>query len=59
AVLREAGLVVTERHGQEIRYELNASVFQDLVQHLIEWTRPSGAASRRVSRPGRTRHQEV
>lgn len=36
AVLREAGLVITERHGQEIRYELNTSVFQDLIQHLIE-----------------------
>src|SRR5437773_3497585 len=34
AVLREAGLVVTERHGQEIRYEVNTSVFQGLIQHL-------------------------
>jgi ArsR family transcriptional regulator, arsenate/arsenite/antimonite-responsive transcriptional repressor len=41
AVLREAGLVVAERHGQAIRYELNTSVFQELVQHLIDWTRPS------------------
>src|SRR5437762_8669955 len=47
AVLREAGLVVTERHGQEIRYELNTSVFQDLIQHLVEWTRPTSGASRR------------
>jgi DNA-binding transcriptional ArsR family regulator len=59
AVLREAGLVVTERHGQEIRYELNASVFQDLVQHLIDWTRPSREVSRRLSKPARARHQEV
>jgi ArsR family transcriptional regulator, arsenate/arsenite/antimonite-responsive transcriptional repressor len=59
AVLREAGLVMTERHGQEIRYELDTSVFQDLIQHLIEWTRPSGGASRRVSKPARTRHQEA
>ena len=58
AVLRDAGLVMTERHGQEIRYELNTSVFQDLIQHLIEWTRPSGA-SRRISKPARTRHQEA
>ena len=36
AVLREAGLVVAERNGQEIHYELNTSVFQDLVQHLME-----------------------
>jgi DNA-binding transcriptional ArsR family regulator len=59
AVLRAAGLVSTERHGQEIRYELNTSVFQDLVQHLIDWTRPSGGASRRVSRSARTRRQEA
>lgn len=59
AVLREAGLVVTERHGQEIRYELNASVFQDLIQHLIEWTRPSGRASRRISKAARVRQQEA
>ena len=57
AVLKEAGLVVTERHGQEIRYELNVSVFQDLIQHLIEWTRPS--ASRRISKAARVRQQEA
>ena len=59
AVLRDAGLVVTERHGQEIRYELNTSVFQDLIQHLVEWTRPSSGASRRVRKPARPRHQEA
>jgi len=59
AVLRDAGLVVTERRGQEIRYELDTSVFQDLIQHLIEWTRPTRGASRRASKPGRTRGQEV
>jgi len=40
AVLRVAGLVVTERKGQAIYYELNTSVFQDLVQHLVEWIKP-------------------
>lgn len=40
AVLRDAGLVLTQRKGQEIYYELNTSVFQDLVQHLMEWSRP-------------------
>jgi ArsR family transcriptional regulator len=53
AVLRDAGLVVTERRGQEIRYELNTSVFQDVIQHLIEWTRPT---ARRSPKP---RHQEA
>lgn len=59
AVLREAGLVRTERRGQEIRYELNTSVFQDLIQYLIDWTRPTGAASRRVSKSARTGRQEA
>ena len=37
-VLKEAGLVVAERKGQEIYYELNTSVFQDLAQHLLSWS---------------------
>ena len=41
AILRTAGLVVTERQGQEIYYELNTSVFQDLVQHLMGWVKPA------------------
>jgi len=57
-VLREAGLVVTERQGQEIRYELNTSVFQDLIQHLMDWTRPT-AKARRGRRPRLTRQQEA
>lgn len=36
AVLHAAGLVISVRHKQEIRYELNTSVLQDLTQHLIE-----------------------
>jgi len=44
-VLREGGLVVTERKGQEIYYELNTSVFQDLVHHLMEWVQPSARAA--------------
>lgn len=58
AVLRDAGLVATERDGQEIRYELNTTVFQDLVQHLAEWTRPAGRAARPVKKPRPLRHQE-
>jgi DNA-binding transcriptional ArsR family regulator len=56
AILRDAGLVVAERRGQEIRYELNLSVFQDVIQHLIEWTRPTGARHHTLSR---TRRQEA
>ena len=50
AVLRDADLVLAERKGQEIYYELNTSVFQDLVQHLMTWTKPGGARSRAPQR---------
>jgi DNA-binding transcriptional ArsR family regulator len=35
-VLREAELVVAEREGQFIRYSLNTTVLQDVLQHLME-----------------------
>jgi ArsR family transcriptional regulator, arsenate/arsenite/antimonite-responsive transcriptional repressor len=54
AVLRAAGLVVTERKGQAIFYELNTSVFQDLIQHLVGWLKPS-----RQTAPARRRTQEA
>ena len=40
AVLRAGGLVIAERQGQAIYYELNTSVFQDLIQHLVGWMKP-------------------
>ncbi len=54
AVLRAGGLVVTERKGQAIYYELNTSVFQDLVQHLVACMKPV-----RRSAPVRRRVQEA
>jgi ArsR family transcriptional regulator, repressor of sdpIR and other operons len=54
AVLRAGGLVVTERKGQEIYYELNTSVFQDLIQHLVGWMKPFRQAA-----PARRRAQEA
>jgi DNA-binding transcriptional ArsR family regulator len=47
AVLRGAGLVTARRKGAEIHYELNTSVFEDLVQQLMDWVRP--VARRRAS----------
>ncbi|MEP6692445.1 MAG: autorepressor SdpR family transcription factor [Gemmatimonadaceae bacterium] len=39
-VLREADLILSERNGQQIIYELNTTVFEDVVEHLLEWVRP-------------------
>lgn len=40
AVLREADLIQSVRDGQFVRYELNTTVFHDVVEHLIKWLRP-------------------
>jgi ArsR family transcriptional regulator len=48
--LRDAGLILSERNGQQIVYELNTTVFQDLVEHLLDWVRPT--KSGRARRPG-------
>lgn len=42
AVLRDAQLVISTRVGQQIVYELNTSVFQDVIEHLWSWMRPGG-----------------
>lgn len=42
AVLREAELVTTERNGSSILYELDSTVFQDTVEHLLNWIQPRG-----------------
>ena len=36
SVLKEAGLVLAERDGQYIRYSLNVTVVQEVLQHLME-----------------------
>lgn len=42
AVLKEAGLIIAERRGQHVVYELNTSVVEDVIQHLIGWTKKGG-----------------
>lgn len=42
SVLREAGLITAHRNGQFIQYELDASVLQDVIQHLMTWVEKGG-----------------
>src|SRR3954452_6074022 len=41
-VLRDAGLILSERNGQQIIYELNTTVLDDVVQHVLNWSTPGG-----------------
>ncbi len=41
SVLREADLIIAERNGQEIIYELNTTVLEDLIEQVLEWTKPA------------------
>jgi DNA-binding transcriptional ArsR family regulator len=36
SVLRSAGLVATERHGQSIVYRLDTTVYQELMRSLLK-----------------------
>lgn len=47
AVLREAELVRTERNGSSILYELDTTVFQETVEHLLSWIQPRGPNAKR------------
>jgi DNA-binding transcriptional ArsR family regulator len=61
AVLHAAGLVRSVRYKQEIRYELNTSVLQDLAQQLIELVAviPHPQPKPQRARRGRARLQET
>lgn len=41
-VLRDAGLILAERHGQSIRYELNTTVVEEVIQVLLGWVGRGG-----------------
>jgi len=45
AVLRDSELVTAQRNGSSIRYELDTTVFQDTVQHLMNWVQPPSKGS--------------
>ena len=42
AFLRDAGVIAAERNGTSIRYSLNATVIQELIEHLYDWTSKGG-----------------
>jgi DNA-binding transcriptional ArsR family regulator len=42
AVLRDADLITAERNGNSIKYELNATVLQDLVATIFDWKKKGG-----------------
>jgi ArsR family transcriptional regulator, arsenate/arsenite/antimonite-responsive transcriptional repressor len=54
--LRDAGLILSERNGQQIVYELNTTVFHDLVEHLLDWVRPTKNDRARRPRSGGGKH---
>ena len=54
--LRDAGLILSERNGQQIVYELNTTVFHDLVEHLLDWVRPTKSDRARRPRSGGGKH---
>jgi ArsR family transcriptional regulator len=48
--LKEAGLVLVTREGQSLRYSLNTTVFQDLVQHLINLAQRKSGRTKKEKR---------
>lgn len=47
AVLRDAGLVSAQRDGSSVIYELETTVFQETVEHLLSWLQPRGSNGKR------------
>ncbi len=55
ATLKQAGLVIDERRGQNIVYSLNTTVFQDVVSWLLDVAEGGrGAARSRRGQAGRS-----
>jgi ArsR family transcriptional regulator len=47
SVLRDAELVTTERNGMNVLYELDTTVFQGTVEHLLNLINPRGSNGKR------------
>jgi|SRR5689334_24839803 ArsR family transcriptional regulator, repressor of sdpIR and other operons len=47
SVLKDAALVTTERNGMNVLYELDTTVFQETVEHLLNWIKPRGSNGKR------------
>lgn len=45
--LRDARLIVSERQGQQIIYQLNTTVFYGVVEHLMDWVKPPTTPGRK------------
>ena len=41
-VLKDAGLIIGVRNGSSITYEVNATVLQELAEHVMDWTKLGG-----------------
>jgi DNA-binding transcriptional ArsR family regulator len=48
--LKDAGLVIAVREGQYIRYSLNTTMFQEVVQQLMDLGRRKNGRSKKESR---------
>jgi DNA-binding transcriptional ArsR family regulator len=44
-VLKDTGLVDSEREGQHIRYRLNTTVSQEVVRYLLTLVKKGGAGA--------------
>lgn len=52
-VLRDAELILAERNGQQISYEINTTVLDDVIAYMLDWKRSTFAPD---TRAGRTRN---
>lgn len=43
-VLRDAELILAERNGQQISYELNTTVLDDVIAYMLDWKQPASGA---------------